>query len=215
MADNNSSKKLSLADLVGINKLLDALVEQGNLTRAERDTVARRILSDNGFTEREAILVGCASSSPAYVLQNMSPEVIQLESSGLIQPQQGGEEYISLTKLVSIHSQEAPGYVIQSWLRSGTTLAFLDLWERENNPSYCESAYVELVGKKKAASFTITPKMWIEQTKAIGLASKQGRNGGTYAHPMIACEFASWLAPEFKMLLLKMSLFREQLKNKQ
>ena len=124
MADNNSSKKLSLADLVGINKLLDALVEQGNLTRAERDTVARRILSDNGFTEREAILVGCASSSPAYVLQNMSPEVIQLESSGLIQPQQGGEEYISLTKLVSIHSQEAPGYVIQSWLRSGTTLAF-------------------------------------------------------------------------------------------
>ena len=92
-------------------------------------------------------------------------------------------------------------------------MAFLDLWERENNPNYCENAYVSLVEKKKAASFTITPKIWIEQTKASGLVSKQGRNGGTYAHPMIACEFASWLAPEFKMLLLKMSLFREQLKN--
>lgn len=131
---------------------------------------------------------------------------------GIIHLQQG-DEYISLTKLAGIHGQETPSYVIQSWLRSGTTLAFLALWERENNPNYCENAYIGLVEKKNAASFTIIPKMCIEQTKAIGLASKQGRNGGTYAHPMIACEFTSWLAPEFKMLLLKMSLFREQLKN--
>lgn len=212
MVDNDKSKKLGLADLVGISKLLDTLVEQGNLTSAERDKVAQRILRDNGFTERESALVGSGLSSPLYMSKNALPEVVQIETSGIIHLQQE-DEYISLTKLAGIHSQEAPGYVIQSWLRSGTTLAFLDLWERENNPNYCENAYVSLVEKKKAASFTITPKIWIEQTKASGLVSKQGRNGGTYAHPMIACEFASWLAPEFKMLLLKMSLFREQLKN--
>ena len=62
-----------------------------------------------------------------------------------------------------------------------------------------------------ANSFTLTPKLWIEQTKAIGIVSKQGKSGGTFAHPMIACEFASWIAPEFKMLLLKLSLDRTKL----
>ena len=71
--------------------------------------------------------------------------------------------------------------------------------------------YLELLEKKKTASFTLTPKLWIEQTKAVGIVSKQGKSGGTFAHPMIACEFASWIAPEFKMLLLKLSLNRTKL----
>lgn len=212
MSDNKNNKQLSLVDLVGIGKLLDSLVEQDKLKRNERDKVARRILCDNGFTEREAALIGCGLSSPAHVPQNKSLEVMQLDTSGIIYLQQG-EEYISLTKLADAHSQEAPGYVVHSWLRSGTTLAFLDLWEKENNPNYNKDAYTALVEKKKTSSLTITPKTWIEKTNAIGLVSKQGRRGGTYAHPMIACEFASWLAPEFKMLLLKLSLSREQLKN--
>jgi len=100
--------------------------------------------------------------------------------------------------------------VIQSWLRSGNTLAFLNLWEKEHNPDYSEAGYMELLEKKKAASFTLTPKLWIERTKAIGIISKQGKSGGTFAHPMIACEFASWIAPEFKMLLLNLSLNRNR-----
>lgn len=91
-------------------------------------------------------------------------------------------------------------------------MAFLNLWEKENNPDYYEDGYKELLEKKKEASFTLTPKLWISQTKAIGVISKQGKSGGTYAHPMITCEFASGLVPEFKMLLLKLSLGREQLK---
>lgn len=71
---------------------------------------------------------------------------------------------------------------------------------------------MELLKKKKAASFTLTPKLWIERTKVIGIVSKQGKSGGTFAHPMISCEFASWVAPEFKMLLLELSLNRGQLK---
>ena len=72
--------------------------------------------------------------------------------------------------------------------------------------------YAELLKRKKTASFTLTPKLWIDQTKAIGIVSKQGKNGGTFAHPMIACEFASWIAPEFKMQLLKLSLDRTKLR---
>ena len=91
-------------------------------------------------------------------------------------------------------------------------MAFLNLWEREHNLDYNEAGYMELLEKKKAASFTLTPKLWIERTKAIGIVSKQGKSGGTFAYPMIAYEFASWVAPEFKMLLLKLSLGRKQIK---
>ena len=70
----------------------------------------------------------------------------------------------------------------------------------------------ELLEKKKAASFTLTPKLGVDRTKAIGIVSKEGKAGGTFAHPMIACEFASWIAPEFKMLLIKLSLGRTHLK---
>ena len=122
------------------------------------------------------------------------------------------KDMVSLTELAGQYSEESPGYVIQSWLRSGNTLAFLNLWESENNPDYCENGYLELLEKKKAASFTLTPKLWIERTKAIGIISKQGKSGGTFAHPMIACEFASWLEPEFKILLLKLSLGKEKLR---
>lgn len=125
-------------------------------------------------------------------------------------PQDKGhdESYVSLTEIARAHSEDAPGYVIQNWPRSGNTMAFLNLWEKEHNPDYNEAGYMELLEKKKAASFTLTPKLWINQTKAIGIISKQGKSGGTFAHPMIACEFASWIAPEFKMLLLKLSLDR-------
>ena len=98
--------------------------------------------------------------------------------------------------------------MIQSWLRSGNTLAFLNLWEKEHNPDYSEAGYMELLEKKKAVSFTLASKLWINRTKAIGIVSEQGKSGGTFAHPMIACEFASWVAPEFKMLLLELSLNR-------
>ncbi|RHO65146.1 KilA-N domain-containing protein [Butyricicoccus sp. AM05-1] len=134
------------------------------------------------------------------------------EKNSVSQDKKQDESYISLTEIARAHSEDAPGYVIQSWLRSGNTLAFLNLWEQENNPDYSEAGYEELLEKKKAASFTLTPKLWIDRTKAIGIVSKQGKARGTFAHPMIACEFASWIAPEFKMLLIKLSLGRTHLK---
>lgn len=201
------AKKLNLVDMYGIGLMLEHLVAEGNITCEERDRVILRIARENDIAEYMLSNLAGYGRSKQEVLERAKRRK-GLESQGKKQE----EGYISLTEVARAHSEDAPGYVIQSWLRSGNTLAFLNLWEQENNPNYSETGYAELLKRKKTASFTLTPKLWIDQTKAIGIVSKQGKNGGTFAHPMIACEFASWIAPEFKMLLLKLSLDRTKLR---
>lgn len=201
------AKKLNLVDMYGIGLMLEHLVAEGNITCEERDRVILRIARENDIAEYMLSNLAGYGRSKQEVLERAKRRK-GLESQGKKQE----EGYISLTEVARAHSEDAPGYVIQSWLRSGKTLAFLNLWEQENNPNYSETGYAELLKRKKTASFTLTPKLWIDQTKAIGIVSKQGKNGGTFAHPMIACEFASWIAPEFKMQLLKLSLDRTKLR---
>lgn len=112
-------------------------------------------------------------------------------------------DYISLTDMARYRDAERVNYIIQNWMRLRDTIAFLGLWERLNNPEFKGiefDAFMEHAGKN---SFTLTPKLWIEKTDAIGLVSRQGRNGGTFAHKDIAFEFASWLSVEFKLYLIK------------
>lgn len=201
------AKKLNLVDMYGIGLMLEHLVAEGNITCEERDRVILRIARENDIAEYMLSNLAGYGRSKQEVLERAKRRK-GLESQGKKQE----EGYISLTEVARAHSEDAPGYVIQSWLRSGNTLAFLNLWEQENNPNYSETGYAELLKRKKTASFTLTPKLWIDQTKVIGIVSKQGKNGGTFAHPMIACEFASWIAPEFKMQLLKLSLDRTKLR---
>lgn len=201
------AKKLNLVDMYGIGLMLEHLVAEGNITCEERDRVILRIARENDIAEYMLSNLAGYGRSKQEVLERAKRRK-GLESQGKKQE----EGYISLTEVARAHSEDAPGYVIQSWLRSGNTLAFLNLWEQENNQNYSEAGYAELLKRKKTASFTLTPKLWIDQTKAIGIVSKQGKNGGTFAHPMIACEFASWIAPEFKMQLLKLSLDRTKLR---
>ena len=197
-----------LVDLIGIGNLLESLVAEDIITCEERDRVIAKIARESDIAEHEY-------KSPHIAGYGMSKrevlECVGRRKSPIPHDKTQDESYISLTEIARAHSEDAPGYVIQRWLRSENTLAFLNLWEEENNPNYRDSGYIELLEKKKTASFTLTPKLWIEQTKAIGIISKQGKSGGTFAHPMIACEFASWIAPEFKMLLLKLSLTRAKL----
>lgn len=197
-----------LVDLIGIGNLLESLVTEDVITCEERDQIMAKIAKENSIAEHEY-------KSPHIAGYGMSKrevlERVERRKSAAPQDKIPDDSYISLTEIARAHSEEAPGYVIQRWLRSEDTLAFLNLWEKENNPNYRDSGYIELLEKKKTASFTLTPKLWIEQTKAVGIVSKQGKSGGTFAHPMIACEFASWIAPEFKMLLLKLSLNRTKL----
>lgn len=197
-----------LVDLIGIGNLLESLVAEDIITCEERDQIIAKIARENGIAEHEY-------KSPHIASYGMSKrevlERVVRRKSPIPHDKTQDESCISLTEIARAHSEDAPGYVIQRWLRSENTLAFLNLWEKENNPDYRDDGYIELLEKKKAASYTLTPKLWIEQTKAIGIVSRQGKSGGTFAHPMIACEFASWIAPEFKMLLLKLSLNRTKL----
>ncbi len=113
-------------------------------------------------------------------------------------------DYISLTDMARYRDSERSDYIIQNWMRLRDTIDFLGLWERLNNPDFKS---IEFDGFKQRAgtnSFTLTPKLWIDKTDAIGLVSKKGRyHSGTFAHKDIAFEFASWLSVEFKLYLIK------------
>ncbi len=113
------------------------------------------------------------------------------------------DDYISLTDIARHRDAERTDYIIQNWLRNRNTIEFLGIWEQLNNPDFKP---IEFDGFRKQAglnSFVLTPKRWIEQTDAIGLVSKAGRYGGTYAHKDIAFEFAAWISVEFKLYLIK------------
>ena len=113
------------------------------------------------------------------------------------------EDYNSLTDIARYKNQAHTDDLIRNWLRNRNTLEFLGIWERLNNPAFKP---VEFDGFKQQAglnSFTLTPKQWIEATAAIGIVSKAGRYGGTYAHKDIAFEFAAWVSVEFKLYLIK------------
>ena len=94
--------------------------------------------------------------------------------------------------------------MIQSWLRDKNTIEFLRLWEKDNNPEFNNDEAEALVKRVSESSFTLTTKVWIAQTKADGIVSKQGNNGGTLAHRDIAIDFIVWLFPEKRYELVKM-----------
>lgn len=112
--------------------------------------------------------------------------------------------FVSLTEAVRHSTDTSPAHVIQSWMRSNQTVEFLGLWEKEHNPEFNTAGYGSILLRKQLASFSISSKQWVGQTNAIGLMSKQGKNGGTYAHPLIACEFMLWLSPEYRLIFLEM-----------
>jgi hypothetical protein len=113
------------------------------------------------------------------------------------------EEYISITDIARFKDTERTDYLIQNWMRNRNTIEFLGIWERLNNPDFNP---IEFDGFRKRSglnSFILTPKQWIEKTNAIGIISKAGRYGGTFAHRDIAFEFATWISVEFKLYLIK------------
>jgi hypothetical protein len=113
------------------------------------------------------------------------------------------QDYICLTDIARYKGPNATDDLIRNWIRNRNTVEFLGIWEHLNNPHFNP---VEFDGFRRQAglnSFTLTPKQWIEKTNAIGIISKAGRYGGTYAHKDIAFEFAAWISVEFKLYLIK------------
>ena len=116
----------------------------------------------------------------------------------------GNVDYISLTDLARYKDKERTDYIIQNWIRTANSILFLGTWEYLNNEKFNSIEFDGFKMESGSNSFVMTPKKWIISTNAIGIVSKQGRyGGGTFAHPDIAFEFASWLSPEFKLYLIK------------
>ncbi len=115
----------------------------------------------------------------------------------------GSEDFISLTDIAKYKNPDHADDVIRNWLRNRNTVEFLGVWERLNNPAFNPVEFDGIRIQTGLNSFTLTPKQWIEKTRAIGIISQTGRYGGTYAHKDIAFEFASWVSVEFKLYLIK------------
>lgn len=112
-------------------------------------------------------------------------------------------DFISLTDIARQKNPLEPKDVVKNWLRNKSTLEFLGLWEKLNNPDFKGVEFDSVMSEAGTNAFTMSPSRWIELTSAKGLISKSGAKGGTYAHKDIAFEFSSWISPEFKLYLLK------------
>ena len=113
------------------------------------------------------------------------------------------EDYISITDIARFKNPKEPKDVVKNWLRNRSTIEYLGLWEKINNPDFKGVEFDPLLFEAGSNSFTLSPSKWIETTSAIGILNKLGRGGGTYAQKDIAFEFASWISAEFKLYLIK------------
>ena len=115
----------------------------------------------------------------------------------------GEEDYLSLTDMANWDNDPNARTRIQSWLKNGNTIRFLEIWERHHNPDFNYMQMHVIKTQISENAYVITAKRWIDETGAIGIQAKTGRYGGTYAHRDIAFEFATWLSPEFKFYLIR------------
>ena len=123
---------------------------------------------------------------------------INVQGIDIILYQKNQEDFIPLTDIARHRDSERSDYVLQNWMRNRSTIEFIGLWEKFNNPNFNSIEFDGIKNMSGSNSFSLTPKKWIEATNAIGIVSKTGRYGGTFAHKDIAFEFATWLSAEFK-----------------
>lgn len=111
-------------------------------------------------------------------------------------------EFISLTDLARYSNPDEPKIPIYAWMRNKDVISYLGLWEKMNNKEFKGHEFVTFENSAGSNKFNMSPQKWIKETNAIGMISKSGNSGGTYAHVDIALEFASWLSPEFKLYVI-------------
>jgi hypothetical protein len=116
--------------------------------------------------------------------------------------QNRADNYICLTDIARYKNPVEPKDVVKNWLRNRGTIEFLGLWETIHNPDFKGVEFDPLLFEAGSNAFTMSPSRWVELTNAIGIFTKTGAGGGTYAHEDIAFEFASWISSEFKLYLV-------------
>ena len=115
----------------------------------------------------------------------------------------GDDDYISLTDIARIKNSIEPKDVVKNWMRLRSTLEYLGLWEKINNPNFKGVEFDPLLSESGKNSFIMSPTRWVNEFNAIGIKTKPTKNGGTFAHRDIALEFASWISAEVKLYIIK------------
>ena len=115
----------------------------------------------------------------------------------------GNVDYISLTDIAKSENSQEPSFIIKNWLRRIDTINYIGLWEQLHNDYFNLVECDQIKTEYGRNSFAMSPLQWVKRTNAVGIISKGGRYSvGTFAHPDIAFEFASWISPEFKLYLI-------------
>lgn len=208
--ENLTNSNRLVMHIIAKEKYLATLLREGKISQSDFEKMSRFLYERFHIADvptediQEVRTTISANSTMIPTTEEPSSEETQHPHrtvEGEIQPQPPA--FVSLTEAVRALTEESPAHVIQSWMRSRNTLEFLALWEAANNSDFNQLGY-EAMMMQQLGSFTMTTKQWIDQTNAIGLVSKQCRNGGTLAHPVIACEFMLWLSPAYKLTFLEM-----------
>ncbi|MGA3142380.1 MAG: KilA-N domain-containing protein [Verrucomicrobiota bacterium] len=129
--------------------------------------------------------------------------IIEVQGTAIAVLNQNDQDYISLTDIARHRNAQEPFAIINNWMRGRSTIEFLGLWEKLSTPDFKPLEFERFRNEAGSNYFVLSPQRWIEATQAIGITSKSGRYGGTYAHRDIAFEFASWISSEFKLYLIK------------
>ncbi|MDP2432229.1 MAG: KilA-N domain-containing protein [Pseudomonadota bacterium] len=129
--------------------------------------------------------------------------VIEVQGMDISVLTKSDADFISLTDIARYRNSQEPFSIINNWMRSRSTIEFLGLWEKLSNPDFKPLEFERFRNEAGSNYFVLSPQRWIEATQAVGITSKSGRYGGTYAHRDIAFEFASWISSEFKLYLIK------------
>jgi hypothetical protein len=112
-------------------------------------------------------------------------------------------DYISLTDIAKHQNSSDPSFTVKNWLRRINTIDYIGLWEKLRNSDFNLVEFDQIKTEYGKNSFSMSPTQWIRRTNAIGIVAKGGRYSiGTFAHPEIAFEFASWISPEFRLYLV-------------
>lgn len=129
--------------------------------------------------------------------------VIEVQGTDISVLSKSDVDFISLTDIARYRNSQEPFSIINNWMRSRSTIEFLGLWEKLSNPDFKPLEFERFRNEAGSNYFVLSPQRWIEATQAVGITSRSGRYGGTYAHRDIAFEFASWISSEFKLYLIK------------
>ena len=169
---------------ISTEKILRRAVKKGFISQSEADEFSEKLVEQLDPQKFPGFL-----SSP--IVEKMRAEDVRVNP------------YVSLTRIAREKKMSSPSYLIQSWIRSNTTIEYLRMWEKIYNPQFQEDACDELIHVVHTTSTTLTPSLWINTTHALGMRTSRGKNGGTIAHPEIVEMFRAWLFPKFMLELVQ------------